>query len=90
MSLSDMSKLAVTAYDFDLSSIRGMQVPPSDLIVGRKIDGASVLTVDPDQLKPVVTQFLENSSETTETVNDQSDASANSSSPDSSPTGTTP
>jgi LCP family protein required for cell wall assembly len=90
MSLSNMSKLAVTAYDFDLSTVRGMQVPPTELVVGRKINGASVLTVDPSQLKPAVQQFLENTSEPTETVSDTNDASANSSSPGSSPAGTTP
>jgi LCP family protein required for cell wall assembly len=61
LSLLDMTKLAALAYDFNLSDIPGMQVPPTELIVGRKVNGASVLTVEQAQLQPLITDFLQQS-----------------------------
>ena len=74
LSLLDMSKLAALTYDFNLSDIPGMQVPPSELIVGRKVNGASVLSVDPQRLKPIVSDFLRQSAGVTTQTTAPSDS----------------
>lgn len=54
LSVTDMLKLASLGYDSKASGITTAQLPPNELIQDKRINGASVLTADEEDLKQYV------------------------------------
>jgi LCP family protein required for cell wall assembly len=54
INFSDMLKLGSLGYDAKASGFVGIQVPPSNLLDERSINGASVLTTDPKLLQSYI------------------------------------
>lgn len=82
LSLNDMVKLGTLAFQVNTDSIGSVQLPPNHLLREETIGGASVITVDRNQLQQFVEESLQppapEESEQTETgiENGDSDAAA--------------
>ncbi len=58
MSLTDMLKLGSLGFDVKAGGVKGIQVPPFDLLEDSNVEGASVLAVNKEKLQKFVKEEL--------------------------------
>lgn len=59
LTVNEMLKLGVLGFDIKASEVVSQQIPPSELLQEKTINGASVITVDPDKLHVFVRELFE-------------------------------
>jgi len=76
LSVAEMIKLGALGYEAKANQVAGVQLPPTELLREESVGGASVLTVDPDDLQEFIAESFAAAAEEPEPSGDPKDAAA--------------